>query len=581
MGLSASQARLLSITARLTDNEYHSQQLTNAKMRLAAKGTEARKEYQDALSSKTLIYNGYDAQGNSISTALTPNVIYQYLPLKNQYSLVNMAGQVLVGHEDAKNFEQTDTMVDFLDRYGLIENYNELTSYPEEYQKYLTDLAKWNSDVTAWNAANQAYQDYLEAYADWQDSQTGNELLDTFAENIGTSDNPHAPCYRRSVQEGNASCYLHLLNMLLDYDGGTNLVSHPYKASCGQNGEFDDESRELKTNTYMGDMNNSIYFPVMAQVSDYLNETGRKGNLKRLCDGDDSFGGSGPSNLIQAAIDDKRTPTPVEILRSDFIYDPVTKSVKGVKSLKQKAIDLYFLISKNMISGTAALAETLINFTEGDMGGHSTPEPTPVDPPGDLPGPKPQEPEMPSIILNDREKAQWYVNLWCRMNGEEEPPRIHIKDGIRTNEESQEVDEWFREYVLKSGNAVKDTIEKHYAELDSNLASSTTWLEDVLSQGIVVMQRVNSHNTDTKNKYSWDAVIYTDASELTLETDDNAIAKAEVKYEEKMHEIQVKDKRYQLEINKLDSEHNALQTQVDSIRGEISKNIDRSFKTFS
>ena len=48
-----------------------------------------------------------------------------------------------------------------------------------------------------------------------------------------------------------------------------------------------------------------------------------------------------------------------------------------------------------------------------------------------------------------------------------------------------------------------------------------------------------------------------------------------------MKEIEAKDKRYQLEINKLDSEHNALQTQIDAIKSEVSKNIERSFKTFS
>ena len=37
MGLAASQARLLSITARLSDNELHSQQISNSKVRLADK----------------------------------------------------------------------------------------------------------------------------------------------------------------------------------------------------------------------------------------------------------------------------------------------------------------------------------------------------------------------------------------------------------------------------------------------------------------------------------------------------------------------------------------------------------------
>ena len=39
MGMSASQARLLSITARLTDNEMSSQLITNSKLRLADKSS--------------------------------------------------------------------------------------------------------------------------------------------------------------------------------------------------------------------------------------------------------------------------------------------------------------------------------------------------------------------------------------------------------------------------------------------------------------------------------------------------------------------------------------------------------------
>ena len=49
MGLSASQARLLSITARLSDNELHSQQIANSRVRLADKTQEASQEYINAL----------------------------------------------------------------------------------------------------------------------------------------------------------------------------------------------------------------------------------------------------------------------------------------------------------------------------------------------------------------------------------------------------------------------------------------------------------------------------------------------------------------------------------------------------
>ena len=55
MGLSSSQGRLLSITARLTSNEYESQQISNAKMRLATQSQAASDDYINALNSLQLM----------------------------------------------------------------------------------------------------------------------------------------------------------------------------------------------------------------------------------------------------------------------------------------------------------------------------------------------------------------------------------------------------------------------------------------------------------------------------------------------------------------------------------------------
>ena len=75
MGLAASQARLLSITARLSDNELHSQQISNSKVRLADKTQDASQEYIQALNATKLMYTTYDAQGNSSYTQLTPTFL--------------------------------------------------------------------------------------------------------------------------------------------------------------------------------------------------------------------------------------------------------------------------------------------------------------------------------------------------------------------------------------------------------------------------------------------------------------------------------------------------------------------------
>ena len=47
-----------------------------------------------------------------------------------------------------------------------------------------------------------------------------------------------------------------------------------------------------------------------------------------------------------------------------------------------------------------------------------------------------------------------------------------------------------------------------------------------------------------------------------------------------MEEIQAKDKRYELDQKKIDTEYNAYLQEEESIKTVLNKNIERSFKTF-
>lgn len=69
-------------------------------------------------------------------------------------------------------------------------------------------------------------------------------------------------------------------------------------------------------------------------------------------------------------------------------------------------------------------------------------------------------------------------------------------------------------------------------------------------------------------------------STLISESDDHDVAKAEAEYESTMNEIQSKDKRFDLELKTIDTEHNAIQTEMDSVKKVIDKNIERTFKIF-
>ncbi len=143
MGLAASQAKLLSLTCRISDNELRSQSITAAKMALANQTTEASREYMKALNTNEFIYRTYDDDGEKVYTQLTGTQLSAYAPLKNQYALINPQGQVLVSELDAANYEASANMTEFLEKYGV----NQIeTGYDNK------DVAQWY--INLWHRMN-------------------------------------------------------------------------------------------------------------------------------------------------------------------------------------------------------------------------------------------------------------------------------------------------------------------------------------------------------------------------------------------------------------------------------------------
>ena len=153
MGMSAGQARLLSVTARLTDNELRSQMLTNSKLRLADKSTEASNKYMDALNSQQLMYTSYDGSGNKLTEALTANTILTFADLKNQYAMVNTAGQVLVSGTDKINYQKSNTLNEFLECYGIskVDNPDYTSQIKEIYGNNYADFYDENNIYGLYN----------------------------------------------------------------------------------------------------------------------------------------------------------------------------------------------------------------------------------------------------------------------------------------------------------------------------------------------------------------------------------------------------------------------------------------------
>lgn len=582
MGMSASQARLLSITSRLTNNEFRSQTITNSKLRLAQESESASAEYMDALNTQQLMFGSYGSNGKYTTTALTPALIYDYAPLKNQYALVNPAGKVLVSNTDAKNYEDSKNLYDFLDKYGLVGNstilaqYNEdMKTYNEKMKEYKKLQDAYEKDYPAWKAK---YDAYIEA-------QRRPDLYTPFSEIVGTSDTALNDssgakfCYSQALN-GSAGCYLHLLNYILDYNG-SNPTQNDYTTTIGT---------PVKTNGQTGGMTGALTaenHKTFKEISDTLNSVDCDGYDNSDYKNKDKTKTEKKYNLLETKKLNGEAITDLDRLRSDYIEND--DGTYSLKTLKQKAIDMYYIIQNsysfkddngNTLITKNVMNEMLNNFTDGDMQKLSAEEP------GEAPKmpEKPTEPVKPSFeaVLTDNDKAQWYVNLWHMMNGSDSANKV------KTNQVSYGTIE---ETVHSVENSDQDLAKSNYEVFeDMNLFKSSEWLQFALEHGMVTMYQAQYSNPSadsgkkpevTSEGITWSSIIYTNASDITSQDNETAIAIAEVKYKNAITEIENKDKKYDQDLKKLDTEHSALQTEYDSIKEVISKNTERSFKAFS
>ena len=100
MGMAASQARLLTITARMHDVEYQAQSIQNAKIQLATQSDEVYQDYLEALDATTLTVK--DSNGNTISANFNNlwgrNAVDTVI---NKYAIQDEHGNLIVS-EDIK-----------------------------------------------------------------------------------------------------------------------------------------------------------------------------------------------------------------------------------------------------------------------------------------------------------------------------------------------------------------------------------------------------------------------------------------------------------------------------------------------
>lgn len=121
----------------------------------------------------------------------------------------------------------------------------------------------------------------------------------------------------------------------------------------------------------------------------------------------------------------------------------------------------------------------------------------------------------------------------------------------------------------------------NFEVLTEKNAKSAEYLTQQIELGNVYLVEYVADGGDTGtgkfNNVSWDSG---DAS-IDMDSDQSSYARAEAEYETTMSAIESKDKRFDLELTAINTEHKAIETEIDSVKKVIDKNIERSFKTFN
>ena len=608
MGLSASQARLLSITSRISDNELRSQTITTAKTALANKTSQASQEYLAALDETNMFFSTYDADGNKVREKLTAACLSQYAPLKNQYGIINTDGQIMVSEIDAQNYLESATLGEFLEKYGVATVEDVQVDNPEYVEQaiyiYGSNWKEWIEGTAAEDTAGglQGLKPNEEDYNQLIWTETINaELYPKF---VNASKGCLDHCYNK---EGSGEdCYLHVLAHLLDLEVDSNgsIITSAYPktftTTYGQ-GISVDSGKITSSNIYGGPWNAQHTKTLeMKEVSEAVcNETG-----KVYYAAEDEADKAHYESLATSGL--TGNDLLVEQLLSNYYTDENGET--QLKTLKQKIIDLYY-VTENRHSLGVDFDTTLINaierFQEDMKLKELTPETIP-DPEAYEEAYKKWQTAMEQalgvlngldryltddqITVTDADEAQWYVNLWHRMNGASDyKAEIEgVENGAHPETHylgQQEEEEKYAGMENSLINGLTANGKLLWTVLEDGLMNSAEYLNYGLKNGTLTLERVNfSEPTEDGSgieQATWTAIIYSNALDISEEENEKAITKAEVKYQQAMKDIEAKDKQYDNMIRRLDTEHNALQTEYDSIKNVIGKNIERTLKMYS
>lgn len=608
MGMSSSQARLLSLTARQHSLELRAQRLQADKLIMANESDKVQNDYLEALDATKTNALITMEDGTIGDTLLTAEKVYDYRALAKQYALKTNDGRTLISESLHNNYKTTNSLSDFLNLYGLKSNYTQTVhhkepnpAYDNAYDRWEADHDKWEQEVIDYNKEMQDYYNKLDdyhnnLYPNWETKEpdkndpqyttTTDNLADKFMAAGGN-------CYKDLVDMDDVGCYAHILGHLIDYVDGKGY------SSADNGGVAAYYNGKTYTTSTGKTFNNTDYN--MGYVNSDAEAKKTFAEVSAKIDDEKTY---------KAAVAAGETPdvtaasSEADKLKSKFNVDG------SVKSIKQWAMDLYYLCKNYTTIGgitKAEVADTVIDFQNGIAGSlnfdeakynadreqwiKDEPKPPPVPKPprkepllSDYVNGIPQYNEHDTTVdhttFANKDMAQWYINLWHKMEGLDDVPKIK-EEIVHDDKTGKDVSIYSIDNVAKSNTTYGTdqhsgaVANDNYIVVSDDLLDKSDWVNTCIKEGWILVQVFDTF----ENKF----IDTSPAVDSRLETvpDTQWIKKAEATYEADMKKINAKETKIDTELQEIEADRTAVKTEQDDLKQIIKDNVDLSFKLFS
>ncbi len=322
MGMAASQARLLSITARLTNNENSGQSISYAKQRLSDQTQQITAEYNEALETTKLTvltgFNGADATYTDISYTLMTGP--EMAANTKQYVVTDTKGKVLVTKNIAEAYQKANG------------NYNQ----------FLANVASYSQvDITA----QKTYKDVKDRTeeqkkTEQQIHEAWDKYFATIGVNLGDDDHDFGFNFTETVDENGGYAigqgYVGYARTEKNDDGSTK-YEQIYQQKTDENGNLVYEKD--------ADGNDDKSKPVYDTTKPiYQQKTDENGNLVYEKDADGNDDKSKPVYDTTKPVYDTSKPVYAKDKGGAIIYDPI--NYEGTSDEQRELFDYAMAITE-------------------------------------------------------------------------------------------------------------------------------------------------------------------------------------------------------------------------------------------